>query len=111
MVYRSSIALAHIFLAFFVSVQIYAFYIDTFEENMPVIMALFVIVSTAVFYLAFKKADPQHYAFKHVFVLTLGYWTVSSIVLFAKLMFLNVFLVAGFFYYLMKSNPAEALAA
>lgn len=109
--YKSAIAAVHIFMAFFVGVQSYAFYISYFQENMPVLMTLFVVLSTVIFYFAFKKADPRYYNFKHVFVLTAGYWTLSSIILFAQLAYLNVFLVAAFFYYLIRKNPAQTFAA
>lgn len=111
MLQRAAIAASHVFMAFFVGVQTYAFFINFYEENMSVMMALFVILSTVIFYLAFKKADPKHYTFKHVFLFTAGYWIISTVILLAKLVFLNIFLVGGFFYYLTRKNPTDTLAA
>ena len=107
MVYKLAIASLHFFLASFMIVQLYAPMSEMFGENEYLRTLIFFVVSVSVFYLSYRKADSKHYSFKTVLIVTAGYWLVSTILILAKLPYLNIVLIIGFYYFLIKENPEE----
>ncbi len=107
MLYKTAVATMHFFLASFMIVQIYGAVIDFYGENAYIGLAISVAVSISVFYLSFMKADVRYYSFKTLFVITLGYWVASTLLVILELPYFNVFLIGGLYYYLLQKNPAH----
>ena len=110
MLYRFTLASLHFFLASFMIVQLYTPMSAIFGENQYLMGLIFVAVSVSVFYLSYQKADSKYYSFKTVLLITGGYWLISTFFVLAKLPILNVLLIIGLYYYLIKKNPEEITA-
>ncbi len=104
MAHKLAIATLHFFLATFIWVQLSAPLTQMIGENRIVDYALFVVISVSIFYLSFKKADSTSYPISRVLLITAGYFIASTLLVVLSLPYLNIVLIVGLYYYLIKKD-------
>ena len=109
-VHKLSIATLHFFLATFIWVQVSAPVSKMLGENKIIDIALFVLISASIFYLSFKKADSPFYSISKVLLITAIYFIASTILVIASWPYLNIVLIVGLYYFLIKKDSQIQLS-
>ncbi len=107
--YKVLIAALHFFLITFIWVQISAPISEMFGENKIIDYALFFVISVSIFYLSYKKAELPDYSLSKVLLVTSVYFILSTIFVILSLPYLNIVLIVGLYYFLIKKEPIKIL--